>query len=90
MIGRAGARRARRGRSWGTAVAGDDLPPSVCAAPCVNHHSVYVEGAFVVNAGPGTNQSHNTNIAIRSRADIAHGVLLDFGVVEKIQPVRPL
>src|SRR5580658_3786575 len=90
MIGRTRARGASRGRGWCATVACDDLPLSVGAVPSIHHYGMYVEGGSVVNAGPGTNQSDDTKFAIRLRADIAHRILPDFGVVEKIQPIRPL
>jgi hypothetical protein len=34
-------------------------------------------------------QSYNSEVAVRFRADIAHRIFLDFGVVEEIQSVWP-
>ena len=49
-----------------------------------------IEGATVVITGPSTNGSHNGKVAVDPRANIAHGIFLDFGVVEIIEPRRPM
>ena len=51
---------------------------------------MHIECASIVNAAPGADQSYNSEVAVRFRADIAHRIFLDFGVVEEIQPVMPL
>ena len=90
MISRTGLSSAGRVSSWGATIAGNDLPLSICAVPCVDHHGMHIECASVVNATPGADQSYNSEVAVRFSADIAHRIFLDFGVVEEIQPVWPL
>src|ERR1700691_4971753 len=48
-----------RGRSWGATVAGNDLPLSIRAVPCVHNNGIQIERTSVVNAGPSANQCHN-------------------------------